>query len=64
MIELTEQEKNDLLSFYTSYMIDKQEIVQKDWVTRKFPSTGRFIRCVEINGSVIIKQLFEHTELV
>jgi len=57
LINLTEQEKNDLLSFYTSYAIDEQEVVREDWVTRKFPSSGRFIRCVEKDGSVIVKQL-------
>lgn len=59
MIELTVEEKNNLLSHYTSYEIDEQSEVQPDWVTRKFPSSGRHIRCVEKNGLVIIKQLID-----
>ena len=59
MIKLTEQEKNDLSSHYTSYEIDEQSEVQTDWVSRKLPSSGRCMRCVEKNGSVIIKQLSE-----
>ncbi|CAB4222474.1 hypothetical protein UFOVP1655_110 [uncultured Caudovirales phage] len=60
MIEMTEQEKNDLLSHYTSYEIDEQSEVQTDWVSRKFPSSERHVRCVEKNGSVIIKQLIDY----
>ena len=59
MIELTESEQSDLLSYYSSVEIDEQETVQPDWVSRKFPSTGRVIRCVELNGIVIIKQLVD-----
>jgi hypothetical protein len=60
MIELTEQEKNDLLSCYVSYEIVEDEIIQPDWVTRKFPSSGRLIRCVEKEGGAVIKQLHDH----
>lgn len=61
MIKLTELEEKDLLAFYTSFEIDEQSIVQPDWVSRKFSSTGRIIRCVEnkTNGSVIIKQIVD-----
>jgi hypothetical protein len=57
MIILTETEQKDLLSYYKSYEIDEQQTVQSDWVSRKFPSTGRVARCVEKDGSVIIKQV-------
>ena len=59
MIELTESEQSDLLSYYSGIEIDEQETVQPVWVSRKFPSTGRVIRCVELNGRVIIKQLVD-----
>ena len=59
MIKITESEEKDLLSYYTTFEIDEQETVQPDWVSRKFPSTGRVIRCVELNGRVIIKQLVD-----
>lgn len=59
MIELTESEQADLLSYYSGVEIDEQETVQPDWVSRKFPSTGRVIRCVEFNGRVIIKQVLD-----
>ena len=59
MIELTESEQLDLLSYYSGVEIDEQETVQPDWVSRKFSSTGRVIRCVELNGRVIIKQLVD-----
>lgn len=57
MIELTETEKQHLLEHYDSYVIDEQETVKPDWVSRKFPSGGRWIRCVESNNTVIIKQI-------
>lgn len=60
MIKITESEERDLLAYYTAFGIDEQETVQSDWVSRKFPSTGRVCRCVEINGSVIIKQIVEY----
>ena len=63
MRELTDKEKSDLLSHYQSYDVDEQEIVQADWVTRKFPSTGALMRCVVRDGAVIIKQLPEFSEL-
>ena len=59
MIKLTESEEKDLLSYYAAFEIDEQETVEPDWVSRKFPSTGRVIRCVELNGRVIIKQLVD-----
>lgn len=59
MIELTESEQSDLLSYYSGVEIDEQETVQPDWVSRKIPSTGKVIRCVELNGRVIIKQLVD-----
>ena len=61
MINLTESEEKDLLAAYASFKIDEQSIVQPDWVSRKFSSTGRIIRCVEnkTNGSVIIKQIVD-----
>ena len=59
MIKLTESEEKDLLLYYAAFEIDEQETVQPDWVSRKFPSTGRVIRCVELNGRVIIKQLVD-----
>lgn len=60
MIKLTESEEKDLLAHYASFEIDEQETVQPNWVSRKFPSTGRVCRCVESNGSVIIKQVVEY----
>lgn len=57
MNELTESEENDLLLHYKTFEIDTHEIVQPDWVSRKFPSTGRVCRCVESKGSVVIKQI-------
>ena len=60
MIILTESEEKDLLAYYATFEIDEQSIVQPDWVSRKFPSTGRICRCVESNGSVIIKQIVEY----
>jgi hypothetical protein len=60
MIKLTESEEQDLLAHYASFEIDEQETVQPNWVSRKFPSTGRVCRCVESNGSVIIKQVVEY----
>lgn len=57
MITLTESEEKDLLSRYATYEIDEQEIVQTDWVSRQFASTGRVCRCVEKNDSIIIKQI-------
>jgi len=57
MIVLTESEKKDLLNYYKSYKIDEQKKVETDWVSRKFPSTGRVARCVEKEHSVIIKQV-------
>ena len=61
MIKLTESEEKDLLAYYASFEIDEQETVQPDWVSRKFPSTGRVLcRCVESNGSVIVKQVVEY----
>ena len=59
MIKLTESEEKDLLSYYAAFEIDEQETVEPDWVSRKFPSTDRVIRCVELNGRVIIKQLVD-----
>ena len=60
MITITDSEERDLLAYYSSFEIDEQSIVQPDWVSRKFPSTGRVCRCVETNGSVIIKQIVEY----
>ena len=57
MIKLRESEEKDLLAYYATFEIDEQSIVQPDWVSRKFPSTGRICQCVEINKSVIIKQI-------
>ena len=57
MIKLTESEEKDLLAHYATFEIDEQSIVQPGWVSRKFPSTGRVCRCVESDGSVIIKQI-------
>ena len=57
MIKLTGSEEKDLLSYYAAFEIDEQETVEPDWVSRKFPSTGRVCRCVESKGSVIIKQI-------
>ena len=57
MIKLTESEEKALLSYYAAFEIDEQETVEPDWVSRKFPSTGRVCRCVESKGSVIIKQI-------
>lgn len=60
MIELLEEEKNALLTYYKSYVIDEQDIVQNDWKTRKFKETGRYVRCVEHDdGSITIKQIGE-----
>jgi len=59
MIKLTESEERDLLAHYATFEIDEQETVQPDWVSRKFPSTGRVCRCVESNGSVVIKQIVD-----
>ena len=60
MIKLRESEERDLLAYYATFEIDEQSIVQPDWVSRKFPSTGQVCRCVETNGSVIIKQIEEY----
>jgi hypothetical protein len=60
MIKLRESEERDLLAYYATFEIDEQSIVQPDWVSRKFPSTGRVCRCVETNGSAIIKQIEEY----
>jgi hypothetical protein len=60
MIILTESEEKDLLAYYATFEIDEQSMVCPDWVSRKFPSTGRICRCVESNGSVIIKQIVEY----
>lgn len=60
MIKITDSEEKDLLSYYSSFEIDEQETVQSDWVSRIFPSTGRVCRCVETDGSVIIKQIVEY----
>jgi len=60
MIKLTESEEKDLMAHYATFEIEEQEIVQPDWVSRKFPSTGRVCRCVESNGSVVIKQVVEY----
>ena len=57
MIELTETEQNDLLAVYEGFTIDEQQTVEPDWVSRKFPSTGRVIRCAEQNNRVVVKQL-------
>jgi hypothetical protein len=59
MIELTESEEKDLLAHYVSFETDEQETVQPDWVSRKFPSTGRVCRCVESDGSVVIKKIYK-----
>ena len=57
MIELHETEINDLNNSYSAFEIDEQSEVKPDWVSRKFPSSGRIIRCVENNGVVVIKQV-------
>lgn len=57
MITLSETEINDLNASYSSFEIDEQTEVQPDWVSRKFPSSGRVMRCVENDGVVIIKQM-------
>lgn len=57
MIMLTRSEEVDLIKRYGSFELDEQQDVQPDWVSRKFPSTGRVCRVVEANGTVIIKQI-------
>lgn len=57
MITLTVSEQADLIKHYGSFEIDEQQDVQPDWVSRRFPSTGRVCRVVEANGTVIVKQI-------
>lgn len=59
MISLTETEEKEILSYYGSYVIDEQQNIESDWVSRKFPSSGRVVRCVEKDNYVIIKQVFD-----
>lgn len=61
MIILTESEQKDLMSYYLKFKIDEESVVQSDWVSRKFPSTGRVCRCIELeDGSVLIKQVADY----
>ena len=49
------------MSYYLKFKIDEQSVVQSDWVSRKFPSTGRVCRCIELeDGSVLIKQVADY----
>ena len=59
MIILTDAEKNDLMLHYGAFQIDEQLEITSQWVSRKFPSTGRVARCIEENGGVTIKQVVD-----
>lgn len=58
-IVLSSDEQTDLLQHYKTYTIDEQPTVELDWVSRKFPSSGRVARLVEKDGSAVIKQVLD-----
>jgi hypothetical protein len=62
MIALTKREVKDLKKVYSSYKIEPQESVQSGWFSRKFPSSGRIIRCTINNDCVIIKQIVVYSK--
>lgn len=57
LITLTKGEVRDLKKAYSSYKIEPQSSVESGWFSRKFPSSGRVIRCTINNDCVIIKQI-------
>jgi len=63
MITLTDSEIKDLLAHYAEFKIEESVTVESNWVSRKFPSTGRVARCVESDKSVIIKQVIDPRKL-